>query len=97
MNSKTRKALMKSIQHWKRLATGKRRRNEVVGPQYCALCEMFIENLGCEGCPVQQATGCSSCGETPYREANRHCRDLDSPVFKEAAAKELKFLKGLLP
>lgn len=99
------KALKASIEHWKRLATGKRKQDEDIGVSHCALCLEFITTY-CRDCPVKKKTGLWYCEGTPYHEVNdvrehevydlgKH--GLNSKPFKRAAKKELKFLQSLLP
>lgn len=98
MNAETLKALQESIAHWERLSTGNTKQGEGIGYNHCALCELFWDN-NCKDCPIYEHTKFMSCARTPYVEADR-CFDeygLNSPEFKEAALKELEFLKSLLP
>ena len=44
MTRKTHDALKASIRHWKRLASGKRRKGEWMLSDDCALCGLFIED-----------------------------------------------------
>ena len=100
MKAEILEALKDSINHWTRMATGKAKRGEVPGPDHCALCRMFNRKpFHCRGCPVMNRTHLPSCGSTPYGEAEKEADlyGMKSPAFKEAAAKELKFLKSLLP
>ena len=98
MNKTTLTALNGSIEHWKRLATGKRQPHEDLGADHCALCVLYMNN-GCQGCPVARATGERYCRGTPYPRADALGDEftLDSRQFKAAAKKELAFLKSLLP
>lgn len=69
-------ALRASIEHWDRMASGKRNRGEDVGPGDCALCKAFnsrynsdlgVDTAGpCAGCPVRDRTGKDFCADTPY-------------------------------
>lgn len=99
MNAQTLKALRASIAHWERLASGKRRAGEIPGWRHCALCRSYLENSPyCLGCPVADA-GHKRCVGTPYVRADIQAfrYGLNSSEFKSAAAKELAFLRGLLP
>lgn len=107
------KALKSSIAHWERLASGKRIHNEGVGVDDCALCKMFNRHINlngpdldtrCFGCPVREHTGQQFCRGTPFILAeeisdkiDEFDEPLDTAMFKEAAQKELEFLKSLLP
>lgn len=99
----TLRALQDSIAHWERLATGNRRLSENVGGDDCALCKIFFIGKDfkdvCIGCPVYQKTNLKGCRGTPFTDASIICFNfgLNSPEFKEAAQKELDFLKSLLP
>jgi len=105
MNATTLKALKLSIEHWERLATGKRKRGETADGKFCALCDLFYNEhddcraLRCAGCPVSEITGHPLCETTPYYHARNISFDheLRSDEFKNAAKLELDFLKSLLP
>lgn len=99
MNERTLTALKESIEHWERLASGETGFVEDVGSADCALCTIFLDEHECAGCPVHEKTGAEKCAFSPYVEAlnSRRKYGLDSPQFKSAARKELKFLKSLLP
>ena len=98
-------ALKQSIEHWRRLATGQRKPDESVGPQWCALCEVFNRSwLMCKGCPVREKTGQPYCRKTPwttietYDDGGNTNDWLDnSPEARALAAEELAFLESLLP
>ncbi len=100
MNRKTLKALKGSIEHWERLASGQRKENENIGVSDCPLCVEFYQK-DCIGCPVMAKTGEECCDSTPFKDAWRAHRfelnGFDSLKFKNAAKKELAFLKSLLP
>lgn len=93
-----------------RLASGKRRGLEAVGKDDCDLCKMFNKfahgspDTRCFGCPVFEKTGSRFCYCTPFEEAQDIAdriyefeEPLDTAIFKEAAQKELEFLKSLIP
>lgn len=96
-----------SIEHWRRLATGSRKKDEGVSVTQCALCAKFNTPVSkytekCKGCPVMQFTGKQFCRDTPFEHAESLSEDgereyLDSEVFQDAAQKELEFLESLLP
>ena len=102
MNRKTLTALKESIAHWERLATGKASSGEGVGVHHCALCQLFYYK-GCSGCPVKKETGDPQCIGSPYMKAYHASytpagnQSYNNKKFKAAAAKELEFLKSLLP
>lgn len=104
-------ALQKSIAHWERVATGNRQPDELVGGGWCDLCTEFNHSMSwnkrCKGCPVYEKTGEQFCAGTPWVEIERvldgRCGEeatadwLDTDEAAELAAKELAFLKSLLP
>lgn len=58
----------------------------------------------CEGCPVKEHTKQRFCEGTPFEQAqdiagmvDEFDEPLNTEMFKEAAQKELEFLKSLLP
>ena len=93
------KALEDSIKHWERLASGKRRPGERHMCSSCALCKKFLSPLDCGNCPVKKRTGEDGCKGSPWDECDRaHAAtlgDYNSPQFKTAAKKMLKFLRSL--
>lgn len=96
MNTKTRKALQESIAHWERHATGKSRPEEGVHSEDCALCDLFLDNDNCQGCPVQKKTHSPLCQNTPWRAASdAFDHGLGSKQFRAAARRMLVFLRGL--
>lgn len=106
MKPKTLKALRESIAHWDRLASGTRKPDELIGVSGCALCELFWEShpeTSCLGCPVLERTGQKCCNGTPYNDVQQLIKPAedeegyDTPAFKEAAMRELEFLRSLLP
>lgn len=103
MPKTTLRALRESIAHWKRLATDKRKRDERLDAEDCALCSLFntISNPDgvCSGCPVYAKTGYKGCSKTPYgRAVDAALRyGLDSDAFRAEAQAELTFLQALLP
>lgn len=95
------KLINQSIQHWTRLATGKRRKDENIFTSDCPLCRVYYNRSlqSCKGCPIAKKTGLTGCNGTPWRGANMaavHC-GLDTSTFKAAANEMLQFLKDLLP
>ena len=98
MNAPTLKALKLSIAHWLRLSTGKRRKEEGITADQCALCKLFFQQHDrCKGCPVRKKTGRIGCSGSPYDLVYANSNNLDSPQFKAAAKLELEFLRSLLP
>ena len=93
MDKRTEEALEKSIKHWQ----------ENVNEDFasvsaecsdCALCDLFWKNE-CVGCPVFLKTGLEYCDGTPFFEAWKSLDDGKEKEFREAAAKEVEFLKSL--
>ena len=101
--------LEESIEHWERLVSGNRLPNESIGTNDCALCKAYLHKSltkNCVGCPVSKITGKTYCENTPYdlvmkikneMSVRSYSDFLDTKEFKEAAKKELEFLKSLLP
>ena len=99
MKKATRKALMKSIVHWREYLV-KSIGGELVYPSAleCALCVKFnnSETLAdpCIGCPVCQCTGRTLCRATAYYAVT----DAKTPQDQQfPIAAMLQFLTGLLP
>jgi hypothetical protein len=104
-------ALQDSIQHWERLASGDRNKDEFPSSGNCALCTAFYYHgdllTVCEGCPIRNFTGQTRCHDTPFDVAANLARDnksfkmtnkkMNTKKFKDAAADEVEFLKSLLP
>lgn len=101
-DKETIEALKGSIEKWRKV------KDECLydrGSSNCDLCKSFV---GCDGCPVSQATGRVGCHCTPYDEWDVHQRrdhgEVDPfyyvhPGCKECerlAQTEYDFLKGLL-
>ncbi len=100
MEFETEAALRDSIAHWERLASGTSGENEGIYADNCALCGLFIQNE-CNGCPVKEYSGFDMCQNAPWEDAERALDrahdDKRSPAFIKAAARQLEFLKNLLP
>ncbi len=105
MKKETLEALKKSILKWKRIVLSTKGLDE--GVDNCSLCQMFVTNRRCEGCPVAVKSG-QSCTNSPYDEWSNHQHvdhpggpeDHRVPGCKECmrlAKKELAFLESLLP
>lgn len=110
MDNKTLTALRESIAHWDRMASGKRQKDEHIGVPDCALCALFwtwdklgTDSPSCVKCPVMQRTGKKFCVGSPFDAASNIVNDhhgdegYDTPEFREAAMRELEFLRSLLP
>lgn len=103
------RALDSSIDHWKRMRDGKRRKTcslrsfiddglEWPCAPDCALCRNFsLKNNSCNGCPIKEKTGKDDCDGTPYMDAlNAYIRHgVDSEQFKAASQKMINFLESL--
>lgn len=101
MDKRTLTALKKSIKHWERIAAG---RDKKIGASHCALCQIFNGYpLWCHGCPVGEKTGERLCSGSPYVKvedlylSNGNRVDISIPAVAKAVARELKFLRSLLP
>ncbi len=98
MTACTIKALRASIAHWRRLASGRRKKGEEPDAGSCALCHEFNRLEGCHGCPIREKTGENYCKGSPYNEAaDEWDKTPDSPQFRAAASRMLAFLEGLVP
>ena len=86
-------ALIASIAHWDRLATGKQKPGEGTGGRDCACCKAFSRG-GCGNCPVNLRSRFSGCIGTPWEATLASVKG--SERFKKAAAKEVDFLKETL-
>ena len=95
VNKRTLYALKKSIEHWEDNVAGI---NPSVKDTDCSLCAMFLDD-DCRRCPVAVKTKDTHCEKTPYWSAVTALSQGggNSKRFKDAARKELKFLKSLLP
>ena len=95
MDKNTLEALKGSIRKWEGIVAGT---IQDKGPTNCPLCYKFIFQE-CVGCPVRKATKQTHCQGTPYVEYKVAEDDYggDSDDAKEAAQRELDFLKSLIP
>lgn len=94
----SRKALLKSIEHWKRLEACKtiaEADEEGTGVPECALCAVYYDE-DCEGCPVAEFTDEDCCGGTPYHAADNALDAGDIELFREKATEMRRFLEELL-
>ncbi len=90
------------INHWTRIATGTRRKNEYIGGADCAFCNRYF-NKGCNGCPIKIKTSLKWCEGTPYDDIidyyDNYHGDKDDIYkkkdFMRLAETELDFLKKL--
>ena len=107
MYKTTLRALEKSIEHWKRLATGNAGEHESIFGSSCALCSLFVDCYtdkgdNCSGCPVSKRTGLSMCNDTPWSAVRNafdptHEFSMFTKEFQDAAKVQLKFLRSLRP
>lgn len=96
MDRATLKALKASIKHWETNLIDSDKAS--VAASDCALCRRFTCGV-CKGCPIYEKTRLKGCLRTPYIEA-MNAKDkhgYNSPEFRVAALKELRFLESLLP
>ena len=104
MEEKTLVALKKSIEHWEKNAAPGDHPVSTKAKD-CALCGLFFWEEDCAGCPVYQRTGREGCHGSPYWSVVdaklELCADESKgrlrKKLREAAQKELDFLKSLLP
>jgi hypothetical protein len=96
MNKKTIEALNGSISKWKKVVDGTGKED---GAKNCPLCNMFLREFMCDGCPVKEFTGKVGCNNTPYTEWVSVVPDRTpkTPEHYRIAQKEVDFLKSLLP
>ena len=103
MEVETLTALQGSIAKWEAIVDGT---GFDSGPENCPLCQRFRDGSGqrvsCKGCPVAEHTGQTGCQGSPYDEYERLNDgedDLEATpeALKDAAQRELAFLKSLLP
>lgn len=95
MDAKTLKALEGSIKKWEAIVAGT---GIDAGSINCPLCGLFYYNE-CFGCPVLEKTQQRFCKRSPYVEY-ADLRDEEctaDKVLRDAAKKELDFLKSLKP
>jgi hypothetical protein len=89
MDAETLEALNTSIAKWKDRAKGN---YAPAIPENCALCTLFYHH-GCRDCPVSERTGDDCCSGTPLDGYG----DADDQHRMKIAAREVEFLKSLLP
>ena len=63
MDKRTLKALHVSIRKWIKIATWEGDNN---GAHDCPLCQLFLLEMECDGCPIKEKTGYPACYNTPY-------------------------------
>lgn len=98
----TLEALDKSIEKWERIADGG---SDSIGSNNCALCKKFCHGKIhiCQGCPVMEFSGESSCRRTPWVDVyelefrNPQGSHRRGPAFLDAARRELTFLRSIRP
>lgn len=92
-------ALEASIDRWSRMA--KTGIIEGLGPDHCALCELFFDNKYCKGCPVNHDGNHDYCGDTPYVAFENlpevNLKNVDPEWVRKHAAAERDFLISLRP
>jgi len=99
MDTKTMTALEGSIKKWEGIVNGT---HQNMGSLDCPLCRQFYDEdifgeIVCTGCPVAEKVKTHCCRGTPYLEAASVLRNgfAVTPETREAAKKELEFLKSL--
>ncbi len=103
MDRKTYDALIASIEKWEGNAAVRRIASAQVYGDSCPLCDLFWRwNAACEGCPVRNATGCSECAGSPWKDVIDAYFDFKRGavplrIFRDAAAREVNFLRSLVP
>ena len=75
MDADTREAILKSIEHYKRMRDGTASRYERPSGDYCPLCRLCYDKetnlVHCVRCVIYRKTGLQSCEGTPWRDAAR--------------------------
>lgn len=112
MDARTLEALKGSIAKWEAIVAGT---GVDHGQDNCPLCALFSDEEdangdSCDGCPVRQVTGFSSCFFTPYEQWAHlnYAKYIRTPYaskewtantgdLRDAAQAELDFLRSLLP
>lgn len=108
MDERTLEALRGSVRKWEMIVEGT---GGDSGRDNCPLCRLFNgttpeTDLGCDGCPVSERTGCTGCSDTPYDAWMREVKKdavffypyvASTDVRRELARRELEFLRSLLP
>lgn len=102
MDTRTGKALSSSISHWLDNIAAEHPPAINIQSKSCALCLLFLADH-CVGCPVAAKTGEAACHGTPWLDASNAFAmwkrspgdELHRDLWREAAAKEVEFLKSL--
>lgn len=108
MDKATLAALKKSIKHWEENVAAKTSDEANPYGNSCALCDIFLVNNRCDGCPVKASTGWDGCVDTPWAAAEKAYQHWDLArkfarkkvhhrYWVVAATRELEFLRSLLP
>ena len=88
-------ALETSILHWQENAKAETLGEVQVGADACDLCDLYYDNVDCEGCPVADA-GMPGCVGSPYMAALDALYSLASrEEFRRCAQAEVDFLISL--
>ncbi len=69
LNEKTKLAMGDTLVMWLKISRGLIRDK---GSAQNPLCELFIKNVDCEGCPIKNKTRQSQCMGTPYPNWLKH-------------------------
>ena len=68
MDARTETALRASIKHWEENVAAVTPKEASMHPDSCALCQMFLDDEECAGCPVAEA-GYPDCRRSPWEDA----------------------------
>lgn len=100
MDDKTLEALKGSIAKWEGILVGT---TEDHGTDNCPLCQLFYcsGQAYCIGCPVNDKTGLTFCGGSPYADFEECEVEFSGKIKNDdhriIAKAELAFLQSLLP
>ena len=103
MKPETLAALQGSIEKWEKVVDGTGTEDSY---RNCPLCQAFIDNVKCHGCPVNDHNDGNSCTNDEMIAWGKHIDDhiwsddgfrVQCPECIRLAQAELDFLKSLLP
>lgn len=102
METRTRVALLESIEKWRKNTKAKTPEDYLILSEDCPLCHLFIiPNGTCDRCPIDTATKRNRCETTPwtwaYRSLNRWADGISTKeIAHTAAVDEMVFLQSLV-
>jgi len=90
----SKEAVEASIEKWRKNSRVRKIESARMGPDECPLCQIYLDDHRCKGCPVMKKTKIRFCQGTPYQGA-LEARFLGVKAFRKAAKRELEFLESL--